>query len=174
MQRHILPGTRNLFVRPGKVAATTFVELVVTIFLLTAFAALVFPIFWGTNKATAAHAVDNAAQRARLSLATLLPRLTEEVRPPYWENPGKVFQESGTEWKAFYRNGSVNDFLTLRKESESRLSLVTPEATLSIDNLPGLAVDWWKKDKEIVGFTVQWQQGRETMEFHASWGSFIL
>jgi len=156
------------------VAATTFVELVVTIFLLTAFAALVFPIFWGTSKATAAHAVDNAAQRAKLSLATLLPRLTEEVRPPYWENPDKVFQESGTEWKALYHNGKVDDFLTLRKEGESRLSLVTPEATLSIDNLPGLAVDWWKKDKEIVGFTVQWQQGRETMEFHASWGSFIL
>jgi hypothetical protein len=54
------------------------------------------------------------------------------------------------------------------------LSLVTPEASFFIDNLPGLAVDWWKKDKKIVGFTVQWRQGKETMEFHASWGSFIL
>jgi hypothetical protein len=174
MQRHILPGTRNLFARPGKVAATTFVELVVTIFLLTAFAALVFTIFWGTSKVTAAHAVDNASQRARLSLATVLPRLTEEIRPPYWGNPGKVFQESGTEWKVLYRNGKVDDFLTLKKEGESRLSLVTADATLSIDNLPDLTVDWWKKDKEIVGFTVQWRQGKETMEFHASWGSFIL
>ena len=173
MPRPILPGTRKPS-RPGKMTASTFVELVVTIFLLTAFAALVFPVFWGTSKATAAHAVDNAAQRARLSLATILPRLTEEVRPPYWENPDKVFRETGTEWRALYRNGRDDDFLTLKKESESRLSLVTPGAVFSIDNLPGLTVDWWKKDKKIVGFTVQWRQGRETMEFHASWGSFIL
>jgi hypothetical protein len=113
MPRHILPGTRNPALPAGKVGASTFIELVVTIFLLTVFAALVFPIYWGTSKATAAHAIDNAAQRARLSLATILPRLTEDVRPPYWENPEKVFQESGTEWKAFYRNGMPNDFLTL-------------------------------------------------------------
>jgi hypothetical protein len=167
-------GSRSHGPRSAALAASTFVELVVTIFLLTVFAALIFPVFWSTSRATTAHAMFNAVQRSKLSLATVLPRLTDEVRPPYWVSQEKVFLKAGTEWRALYRNGRADDFLVLRKEGDSRLSLVTSEGTLSIDNLPGLSIDWWEKNKRIIGVTVQWRQGTETMEFHASWGSFIL
>jgi hypothetical protein len=150
------------------------VELVVTIFLLTLFAAIAFPILWSSAKANVAHSLETAAQRARLSVATVLPRLTEEIRLPYWQNPKKVFQSSGNELKVLYRNGQESEFLILRKEGGSRLSLVTSDASFSIDNLPGLAIDWWKKEDRIVGFTLHWRQGTETAEFHASWGSFLL
>ncbi len=169
-----LRGIRTAPLRPGKVAASTFVELVVTMFLLVLFASLAFPIFWSSAKATTSHSLDITAQRAKLTLATVLPRFSEQVRPPYWGNPDTVFQSSGSEWKAFYRNGDATDFLLLRKESESRLSLVTSDATVAIDNLPGLSVDWWIKDKRILGFTVHWQHHNEIQEFHAAWGSFIL
>lgn len=157
-----------------KAAGSTFVELVVTMLLLVLFASLAFPIFWSSAKASASQSVENAAQAARLSLASKLPRLAEEVRPPYWENPDKVFQGSANELKAFYFDGKDDGYLALRKESESRLSMTTSELTLSIDNLPGLALDWWKKDKRIIGFTVQWLQNDKIMEFHASCGSFLL
>ena len=173
MPRLILRGTKEVKCR-SRLAASTFVELVVTIFLLTVFAALAFPVFWGASKANTSHSITAAAQRARLSLSTILPRLCEEVRPPYWTNPDKVFQSSGTEWKVYYRNGKDSDFLILRKESESRLSLATSDSNVSIDNLNGLAVDWWKQDKRIIGFRIQWLQDNQTMEFHAAWGSFIL
>jgi hypothetical protein len=151
------------------------VELAVTMFLLILFASLAFPIFWGTAKADTAHAVESAAQAARLSLAAYLPRLAEEVRPPYWENPEKVFQGSGgTELKAFYRDGAADGTLVFRKEGDARLAIVSSDSTLFIDNLPDLALDWWKKDDRIIGVTVQWKQQEKIMEFHASWGSFIL
>lgn len=173
MLRLTPPGTRGLR-QQSRIPASTFVELVVTMFLLTVFAALAFPVFWGASKAKTSHSITAAAQRTRLSLSTILPRLCEEVRVPYWANRDKVFQSSGTEWKVYYRNGKDSDFLILRKESESRLGLVTSETNISIDNLNGLAVDWWKQEKRIIGFKVQWQQNNQTMEFHASWGSFIL
>lgn len=174
MQPSIPHGTRRQTSRQGALVASTFVELVVTIFLLTVFAALVFPVFWSMSKASTSHAVENAAQQSKLTLVTILPRLAEEVRPPYWASQEKVFQQSGSECKVLYRNGKADDFLIFRKESDSSLSLVTTEETLSIDNLPGVTVDWWEKDERIVGVTVQWRQGRETVEFHAAWGSFIL
>jgi hypothetical protein len=174
MPRRVLPGTRLFRLPKGRVSATTFVELVVTILLLVLFAAIAFPILWSSARANTAHSVETAAQRARLSVATLLPRLTEEVRPPYWENQGKVFQDSANEWKAFYRNGKESDFLIVRKEGESRLRLVTSDTSFLLDNLPELSVDWWKKKERIVGITVQWKQGVRTVEFHAAWGSFLL
>ena len=85
-----------------------------------------------------------------------------------------MFQGSANELKAFYFDGKDDGYLALRKESESRLSMTTSELTLSIDNLPGLALDWWKKDKRIIGFTVQWLQNDKIMEFHAACGSFLL
>jgi hypothetical protein len=138
------------------------------------FASLAFPIFWSTSKAATSHTLDITAQRATLLLATTLPRLSDEVRPPYWENPATVFQSSGSQWKAFYRNGSATDFLLLRKDSDSRLSLVTPDAVVTIDNLPGLSVEWWEKDSRILGFTVCWRHQNELRTFHASWGAFLL
>ena len=159
---------------PGRLAATTFVELVVTIFLLVAFASLVFPLFWGSGRANASAAVENAAQRAELTLASVLPPLCEEVHPPYWARQESVFQASGTEWKALYYNGKEDEFLVVKKDGDSRLTLVTGDRTLSIGNLPGLSVDWWEKDKRIIGITVQWHRGSRTRQFHAAWGSLAL
>ena len=167
MPRLSLCGTRRL-------PASTFVELVVTIFLLSAFAATAFPLFWGASKASASHSVSNAERRADLSVAMILPRFCDEVRPPYWANPDKVFQSAGNDLKAFYYNGKKEDFLILRKENDTRLALVTSDASVSIDNLSDLNVDWWTKEKKIVGVTVTWRRNGQTMEFHASWGSFIL
>ncbi len=160
--------------RPGALPGTTFVELVVTIFLLSAFAAVVFPIFWSASKASAASNAESAAQRSELSLVTVLTRLCAEVHPPYWADPQQVFLESGSELKALYRDGRKDDFLAVQKEGDSRLSLATAEVTVQIDNLPGLSVGWWEKDKRIIGITVQWQRGSEVREFHAAWGAFPL
>ena len=142
--------------------------------LLVLFASLAFPIFWSSAKASASQSIENSAQAARLSLAAKLPALAEEVRPPYWENPDRVFQGSANELKALYFDGKGDGYLTLRKESDTRLSLATPDLQISIDNLPGLALDWWKKDTRIIGVTVQWLQKGTTMEFHVAWGSFLL
>jgi len=159
---------------PGRLAATSFVELVVTIFLLVAFASLVFPLFWGSGRANAAAAVENAAQRAELTMASVLPPLCEQVRPPYWVRQESAFQASGTEWKAHYCNGREDESLVVKKEGDSRLTLVTGDRTLSIGNLPGLSVDWWEKDKRIIGITIRWHRGPRTRQFHAAWGSLAL
>jgi len=169
----MLPGTRSA-VRGRRLPAFTLVELVVTMLLLSIFAVMAFPVFWGASKASTSHSVTAAAQRAKLSLATVLPRFCDEVRPPYWEKADKVFQASGSEWKAFYYEGKESDFLIIRKAGASRLDLVTPEVTVSLDNLKEVSVDWWKQEKRVIGLKVQWRQGNQVMEFHASWGSFIL
>jgi hypothetical protein len=166
MQPRIRPGTR--------VAASTFVELVVTMFLLVLFASLAFPLFWGATKASTAQALENTAQQSRLTLVSLLPRLSAEVLPPYWENPAEGFAISGAEYRADYFDGEGGSFLVLRKEGEARLVLATPKASFSIDNLPGLALDWWKKDGRTIGFMVTWRQGAKAMEFRSAWGSFPL
>ncbi len=167
-------GTEPWLRRPGRLAATTFVELVVTIFLLVVFAGLIFPLFWGSGRANAAAAVSNAAQRSELTLASVLPPLCDQVRPPYWARQESTFEVSGTEWKAGYYNGKKDGWLVVRRDGNSRLSLVTADRTVSIDNLPGLSVDWWEKDKRIIGITVQWRRGSETRQFHAAWGSLAL
>jgi hypothetical protein len=174
MQHRIRPGIDASPHKAGRLSGSTFIELVVTMLLLVLFAALAFPLYWSTNKATAAHEISDAAQRSRLSLVTFLPRLTNDVRPPYWENPDKVFSSSGDELTAQFYGGNKDESLKLRKESDSRLSLTTPSLTLSIDNLPGVAIDWWKKEDRIVGFTVSWRQGSDKEQFHAAWGSFTL
>ncbi len=167
-------GTEPGVPRKGRLAATTFVEMVVTIFLLVAFAGLVLPLFWGSSRANAAAVVENAAQRSELTLASVLPRLCSEVRPPYWARQERVFQASGNEWKARFVNGREEGCLVVKREGDSRLSLATEDRTLSIGNLPGLAVDWWEKDERIIGITVQWRRGAELREFHAAWGAFAL
>ncbi len=174
MPRHTPGGCRDDGTSPARLAASTFVELVVTIFLLVAFAALVFPIYWGTHPASAASGLENAAQRSELSLATVLPRLCAEIQPPYWANPQTAFQKSGSECRALFLDGKQDGYLAVRKDTDSRLSLVTADLTVSIDNLPGVTVDWWEKDKRIIGITIQWRRGADTMEFHAAWGSFTL
>jgi hypothetical protein len=174
MPLHIPIGIEKKAARPGRVSASTFMELVVTMFLLVLFASIAFPILWSTTKATAAHALGNVAQQSRLSLVSMLPRFTEEVLPPYWENPGKVFACEGSEYKIAYLDGDRDGFLVLRKEGESRLSIATPKTILFIGNLPELALDWWKKDGRTIGITVKWRQGTDAMEFHSSWGSFTL
>jgi hypothetical protein len=156
------------------VAGSTFVELVVTLFLLAAFSGLVFTLFWSTTRANVAHTAVTVSQQARMSVVIDLPRLTEEIHPPYWVDPDKVFENEGTDWKVYYRQGDQANFLILRQKSETRLDLVTPDSTLSIGNLPGLSVDWWKTGGRIIGFTVQWQQGRDVTVFHAAWGSLVL
>ncbi len=173
MQRPIPIGTSASSLPPRRAAASTFVELVVTIFLLAAFSSLVFTLFWATTKADVAHTTVTAFQQARLLVAAYVPKLTDEIHPPYWVNQDRAFQNQGTDWKVFYRQGDPANFLIFRKKSDSRLDLVTPDSTLSIDNLPGLVLDWWKKDGRIIGVTVQWQ-GKETTVFHAAWGSLVL
>lgn len=173
--RSLIPhGISGRAPRIGRVAASTFMELVVTMFLLVLFASFAFPLIWGTTRATAAHDLENAALRSKLSLVTLLPRLTEEVRPPYWENPEKLFVNAANEYKVEYGEGESAHSLIIRKESDARLSLATRESGFTIDNLPGLGLDWWKKDERIIGITVRWRQGDETAEFHSAWGSFPL
>ena len=169
MRRLIPIGTK-----PGRLAGTTFVELVVTMFLLAAFSSLVFTLFWGTSKASAAHGSETAAEQSKLSLATYLPRLTEEVHPPYWANPDKVFENQGNDWKVYYRDGEDANFLIIRKKGDTQLDLVTPDATLSIKNLTGLSVDWWKKNDRIIGISVKWLEAKTPNEFHAAWGSLVL
>jgi hypothetical protein len=174
MPSHITLGIEKSFPRPGRIVASTFMELVVTIFLLVLFSSIVFSVLWSATKAAAAHALENAAQQSRLSLVSMLPRFTEEVLPPYWENPDRVFASEGDEYRAAYDKGRGDKFLVSRKESSTRLSIATSEASMSIDNLPELALGWWKKDGRTIGMTIKWRQGSEPMEFHASWGSFTL
>ncbi len=172
MRPRIPPGTRPS--APLRLTASTFVELTVTVFLLSVFAALAFPIFWGAMKSSTSHSDKTATQRAALTLSVVLPKLCEEVRPPYWESTDKVFLSSGTEWRARYWNGKEADYLILQKENDSRLRLMTPESSISIDHLNGLEIDWWKQEKRIIGFKVRWQNDNKTVGFHASWGSLIL
>jgi hypothetical protein len=173
--RSLIPlGISGRGPRPARVAASTFVELVVTMFLLVLFASLASPLLWGTTKAAAAHDLENAVLQSKLRLVTLLPRLTEELRPPYWENPEKLYVNAGNEYKVEYGEGALALSLIMRKESDSRLSLATRESYFTIDNLPGIGLDRWKKDERIIGITVRWRQGGETAEFHSAWGSFPL
>ncbi len=158
----------------GRLSGSTFVELVVTIFLLAAFSSLLFTIFWATTKADVSHSALTASQESQLSVAAFLPRLTEEIHPPYWAGTDKVFQNQGSDWKVFYRNGEDANFLIVRKQSDSRLELITPDSSLSIGNLAGLSIDWWKKDGRIIGLSVQWHQGNDTVVFHSAWGSLVL
>jgi len=174
MQRRAPYGTECRRTGLGRAAASTFVELIATLLLLSLFAVLGFSLYWSTAKATAAEAVDDASQRAKLALATLLPRLSGEVRVPYWENPDAVFHNSGSEWKVDYLGGVQSDSLILRIEDGSNLRISTSQFDSSIDGLPSLAVDWWKKDGRIIGFTIQWLQGGEERAFHASWGALLL
>jgi len=174
MRRHIRHGIEKSKRGAERLVASTFVELVATMLLLTLFAILGFSLYWGSAKASASQAMNNAVLQAKLSLATYLPRLAAEVRPPYWLSPDAVFQSSGNEWKASYLNGDRDDSLILRTDGPSRLSLITPRMSMTIDNLPDLAVDWWQKDGRIIGVTVHWRQGDGAVDFHAAWGTFIL
>jgi hypothetical protein len=167
-------GTEHASRSGRRASGSTFVELIVTMLLLVLFAVLAFPLYWSASKAGAAHGIDNAAQRARLTLASVLPRLTEDVRPPYWENQEKIFSSSGGELSACFYGGKKDDRLILRKAGDSRLSMTTPSMTLSIDDLKGLGLDWWTVDGRIVGLTVSWTRGSETMRFRAAWGAFTL
>jgi hypothetical protein len=174
MPSRITPGIERTISRPGRIVASTFMELVVTMFLLVLFSSIIFSVLWSATKATAAHDLDNAAQQSRLSLVSMLPRFTEEILPPYWENPDKVFVSDGDEYRAAYDKGQGDSFLVVRKESATRLSIATSDASLSIGNLPELALGWWRKDGRTIGITISWRRGSETTEFHASWGSFTL
>ena len=175
MRRPVQIGTKQAVGPSGapRLPGFTFVELIVTIFLLTAFSSLAFTLFWTSTKADMAHNALTAAQQARQAMAIYLHRLTEEIRIPYWANPDKVFQDQGSEWKVFYLNGDPDDFLILRLH-ESGLDLVSKDSSLSINNLPNLSLDWWKKDGRIIGVLVHWLQGTETVAFHAAWGAQVL
>jgi hypothetical protein len=174
MRSRIRPGISGRGSDPGKVAASTFVELLATMLLLVLFASLAFPLLRGATRAGAAHDAENAVLQSRLSLATLLPRLTEEVRPPYWENPEKVFAGAGDEYRVAYGEGEGAFSLILRKDGDSRLILATSNADFMIDELPGLDLDWWKEGERIIGIRIRWRQDGETAEFHAAWASFPL
>jgi hypothetical protein len=149
-------------------------ELVVTMLLLSLFASLAFPLYWSANKAAAEQGMSNAAQAATLTLVTLLPSLTEEVRPPYWIGQDRLIEGSTSEWRVAYYRGDKDSLLVLRTEGESRLRLTAGGDAIVIDNLCGLRVDWWKKGERTIGFTVSWRRGAETQEFHAAFGGLPL
>lgn len=157
-------------IKPKWLAGSTFVELVVTLFLLATFSILVFTLLWATSKASAAQGAESASEQSKLALATFLPRLTEQVHPPYWAREDKTFENTGNDWKAFFRDGQDSNFLILRKQGNTQLDLVTPDSTISIKNLPELVIQWWKKNDRIIGVSVKWANN----EFHAAWGSFLL
>ena len=183
MQTRIRPGISTpapaaaVTAEAGKgrrLGASTFVELVATMLLLSLFALLGFSLYWGSAKAETANALANASIRSRLALASSLPRLASQVRPPYWEKPGTIFQSSGRSWTAHYFEGVKDEVLTLCVEGPSRLGIKTQDLNVSIDNLPDLSVDWWEKDGRIIGFVIAWSQDGAARDFHAAWGSFLL
>jgi hypothetical protein len=160
---------------PGRLPGSTFIELVLMMLLIVLFAALAFPLYWSANKATLSLEANNALERSALTLATILPRLTAEIRPPYWESPDHIFASSGDALSVRFFGGSKDGVLNFRKDGDSRLVITTPTGSFAIGNLQGLSLGWWKTDDDrIVGIVAEWAQGRKKVQFHAAWGSYSL
>jgi hypothetical protein len=174
MRSRIPPGFDRARLARGRLRASTFAELVVTIVLLVLFASIAFSLYWGAHKAAVSQELGNAEQRARLRVATVLPRMTEKVQPPYWASSSDIFTSDGEALKAFFFDGKKDSFLELRSENNSRLVIQTDGSRIAIDDLPGLKIAWWEKDERIVGYRISWQSGSQAREFHAAWGAFIL
>ena len=157
-----------------RLGGTTFIELVVTIFLLAAIATLAFSLYWSASKASAANEIENAALRARLTLVTMLPRATSSIRPPYWGDPERIFTSSGGSLSADYFDGAKGSLLVIKRLNDSGIAIVSPDLEIGIGDLPGVSIDWWKNEGRIIGVVVGWRQGKKTNFFHAAWGAFVL
>jgi hypothetical protein len=155
---------------PRGFRAITFVEVLVTISLLLLFAALSYPQFYSLIKGFTTHHAANSALEARLGLITRLTRLSAEVRPPYWENPGTVFQRDGTTWTVQYWRGDHDKTLVLSADAPDHLKATTPDGALEFNHVPPVTIDWWKKNDRIIGWQLQWQDG--SPPFHLAWGAF--
>ncbi len=155
-----------------KLPAYTLIEVVVTMALLTTFSLLMFPLV-GTTQRVGQKTTQRTLQlENELILFSKLPLWVERVRPPIWANPETTFSSDGNSLKVSYWDGNKNLSLTLTN-STTGFKVSAPGLDWKISGLKDVSLDWWEKDKRIIGFSLTWQQNK-TMHLNLSWGSFIL
>ncbi|NNM66881.1 MAG: hypothetical protein HKM06_02590 [Spirochaetales bacterium] len=162
------------FASQFRLAAFTFVEVIVTIILLILFASLIFPLYWGTTHADMAHETRTAAQQAQLTLLSALPQFTADVQPPYWVNPENFAQRDDQEWKISFWKGKAKEYLVFKKLDDDTLVIKTPKSQFRIPSLPNLTISWWKKEKRVIGLAVSWEENGRKQSLHAAWGGELL
>jgi len=164
---------RKPIVSGCRIAAFTFPEALVTIGLLILFTAFAGSVFYQGQRLSLQLERHDRLIQEKISLATRLPALCQEIQPPEWISQEQVFSQTadGLEVKYWHSDPALVLSFEVR---DGCLKVKTPEGNWIWKTLAPLSVEFWKSSDRILGLVVQWTERAEKRTLYLSWGGHVL
>lgn len=160
--------------RKLRLRGSTFLEVTFFVLILALTAGLVFPLVWGSSKASDRFSSAEAGVRSTVDAIDQLSLLARQIQPPLWANRQTLVTTEGTGFRVRYWEGHYDQTLVVRTTPDGLVEAEAGGQTWHWGPWKGIRVRPWFVDSRPIGIEWQgpWAGADRNVRF--SWGAQCL